>query len=120
MTNLCVLKKWKIYLKDNCIPYCVSSPCPILLRFQKLTQLEIAKHIPSGIINLSLHVMSPQIGAQRGRETGPFDDRLVRPVTPSPRLPTSYNLSRLPLPALLSWKPLVAISNLHWMTRLHV
>ena len=43
-------QKMKIYLKDNCIPYRVSSPRPIPLRFQDPAQSEIAKHITSGVI----------------------------------------------------------------------
>ena len=43
-------QKMKIYLKYNCIPYHVSSPHTIPLRFQDLAQLEIAKHIASGVI----------------------------------------------------------------------
>ena len=40
----------KIYLKDNCVPYRVSAPRPIPLRFQEAANTEIAKYIASGII----------------------------------------------------------------------
>ena len=40
----------KIYLKDNCVPYRVSAPRPIPLRFQEPTNAEILKYIASGII----------------------------------------------------------------------
>ena len=40
----------KIYLKDNCVPYRVSAPRPIPLRFQEPANAEISKYIASGII----------------------------------------------------------------------
>ena len=40
----------RIYLKDNCVPYRVSAPHPIPLRFQEPTASEITKYIASGII----------------------------------------------------------------------
>ena len=40
----------KIFLKPNSIPYCVSSPRPIPLRFQKAANAEIANHISSRVI----------------------------------------------------------------------
>ena len=40
----------KIYLKENSVPYRVSSPRPIPLRFQEPAHSEIAKHIGSGVI----------------------------------------------------------------------
>ena len=40
----------KIYLKDNCVPYRVSAPRPIPLRFQEPANAEISKDIASGII----------------------------------------------------------------------
>ena len=40
----------KIYLKDNYVPYRVSAPRPIPLRFQEPANAEIAKYIASGII----------------------------------------------------------------------
>ena len=43
-------QKMKIYFKDNCVPYRVSAPRPIPLRFQEPANAEIAKYIASGII----------------------------------------------------------------------
>ena len=43
-------KNMKIYLKDNCIPYRVSAPRPIPLRFQEPANAELSKYISSGII----------------------------------------------------------------------
>ena len=43
-------QRMKIYLKDNCVPYWVSAPRPIPLRFQEAANTEIAKYIASGII----------------------------------------------------------------------
>ena len=40
----------KIYLKKDGIPYRVSFPRPIPLRFQEPAHSEIAKHIASGVI----------------------------------------------------------------------
>ena len=40
----------KIFLKPCSIPYRVSSPRPIPLRFQEAANTEIAKHIASGVI----------------------------------------------------------------------
>ena len=40
----------KIFLKNDSIPYRVSSPRPIALRFQEAAHAEIAKHIASGVI----------------------------------------------------------------------
>ena len=40
----------KIYLKDNCVPYQVSAPRLIPLRFQEPANAEISKYIASGII----------------------------------------------------------------------
>ena len=40
----------KIYLKDNAIPYHVSAPRSIPLRFQEPANSEIARHINSGVI----------------------------------------------------------------------
>ena len=40
----------KIYLKENSVPYRVSSPRPIPLRFQEPAISEITKHIASGVI----------------------------------------------------------------------
>ena len=40
----------KIYLKNNSVPYRVSAPRPIPLRFQEPANSEIAKYIASGII----------------------------------------------------------------------
>ena len=40
----------KIFLKPNSIPYHVSSPRPIPLRFQEAANAKIAKHIASGVI----------------------------------------------------------------------
>ena len=43
-------QRMKIYLKDNSVPYRVSAPRPIPLRFQEPANAEIAKYIASGII----------------------------------------------------------------------
>ena len=43
-------QKMKIYLKDNCVPYRVSAPRHIPLRFQEPPNAEISKYIASGII----------------------------------------------------------------------
>ena len=43
-------QRMKIYLKDNCVPYLVSAPHPICLRFQEPAASEISKYIASGII----------------------------------------------------------------------
>ena len=43
-------QKMRIYLKDNCVPYRVSAPCPIPLRFQEPANAAISKYIASGII----------------------------------------------------------------------
>ena len=43
-------QKLRIYLKDTCVPYRVSAPRPIPLRFQEPANAEIAKYIASGII----------------------------------------------------------------------
>ena len=43
-------QKMRIYLKDTCVPYQVSAPRLIPLRFQEPTNAEIAKYIASGII----------------------------------------------------------------------
>ena len=42
--------RMKIYLKENAIPYRVSAPRPIPLRFQEPASAEIEKYIKSGII----------------------------------------------------------------------
>ena len=44
-------QRMKIYLKDNSVPYRVSAPRPIPLRFQEPASAEIAKYIASGIIS---------------------------------------------------------------------
>ena len=41
--------RMKIFIKDNAVPYRVSAPRPIPLRFQEPATSEIAKHIASGI-----------------------------------------------------------------------
>ena len=43
-------EKMKIYLKENTVPYRVSAPWPIPLRFQEPANSEIARYIKSGII----------------------------------------------------------------------
>ena len=43
-------QRMKIFLKDNAVPYRVSAPRPIPLRFQEPAASKIAKHIASGII----------------------------------------------------------------------
>ena len=43
-------QKMHIYLKDGSIPYRVSAPRPIPLRFQEPANAEIAKYIAAGII----------------------------------------------------------------------
>ena len=43
-------EKMKIFLKENAVPYRVSAPRPIPLRFQEPANSEIARHIKSGII----------------------------------------------------------------------
>ena len=43
-------QRMKIHLKDNSVPYRVSAPRPIPLRFQEPAASEIMKHIASGII----------------------------------------------------------------------
>ena len=43
-------QRMKIYLKDNCVPYHVSAPRPIPLRFQESANAELSKYIASGII----------------------------------------------------------------------
>ena len=43
-------QKMRIHLKDTCVPYRVSAPRPIPLRFQEPANAEIAKYIASGII----------------------------------------------------------------------
>ena len=48
--KLMCTQRMKIYLKDNSLPYRVSAPRPIPLRFQEPANSEIAKHIASGII----------------------------------------------------------------------
>ena len=48
--KLMCAQRMKIYLKDNSVPYRVSAPRPIPLRFQEPANLEIAKYIASGII----------------------------------------------------------------------
>ena len=42
-------QKMKIYLKQNAIPYRVSAPLPIPLRFQEPANSEIACYIASGV-----------------------------------------------------------------------
>ena len=42
--------RMKIYLKENAVPYHVSAPRPIPLRFQEPANREIEKYIKSGII----------------------------------------------------------------------
>ena len=42
--------KMKIFLKLNSVPYRVSSPRAIPLRFQEAANSEIAKHVASGVI----------------------------------------------------------------------
>ena len=43
-------QRMKIYLKDNAIPYRVSAPRPIPLRFQEPSNSEIACHINYGVV----------------------------------------------------------------------
>ena len=43
-------EKMKIFLKENAIPYRVSAPRPIPLRFQEPANSEIARYIKSGVI----------------------------------------------------------------------
>ena len=43
-------QKMHIHLKEGCIPYRVSAPRPIPLRFQEPANAEIAKYVASGII----------------------------------------------------------------------
>ena len=43
-------EEMKIFLKENAVPYRVSAPRPIPLRFQEPANSEIARHIKSGII----------------------------------------------------------------------
>ena len=43
-------QRMKFYFKDNAVPYRVSAPRPIPLRFQEPANSEIARHIDSGVI----------------------------------------------------------------------
>ena len=43
-------QRMRIYLKDNSVPYHVSAPRPIPLRFQEPANAEISTYIASGII----------------------------------------------------------------------
>ena len=76
-------ERMKIYLKENTVPYRVSAPRPIPLRFQESANSEIARYIKSGIIVLCVEPTdwcSPAFFVPKG------DGKRVRLVTDYTRL----------------------------------
>ena len=58
-------QKMKIYLKDNCVPYRVSAPRPIPLRFQEAANAEIAKHICTVLLMSAIQIIGNTSGRSK-------------------------------------------------------
>ena len=101
-------KDMKIYLKDNFVPYLVSAPRPIPLRFQKPANAELSKYISSGIIVpcseptewCSPAFFVPKVDGKRVRLVTDYtklNQYVVRPVPPFPSV--SDIIQRIPASA---------------------